>query len=521
MYKDAIKEFEKFIEDFPEAALQKQATFRIADCYVRIKDFDRAEFYYEKALKRWPDLSKLPVSTLNNLAMTYYDKGKFDKSREVFLVSYNHYPAQDNREQLLRFIGDSYQWKGDMQKALGTYADLVTTFKGSQEAMIGAMRMADLGVKASDLTLENFDCKDFFNPYLEPERTYRWVVDSDPSGDLLAEAFYKLGFVLAKQGNNAEALIFFNKSMDQREEGVYYKKSIAGIRKILIKMINTAFAQKDYFSVMELYKKNEEKFLKTLEDCGFRYQVGFAYLELGFVNQAEEMFQKNLEKEGNFDCRQKSIIGSSRIDLIKGSREKAEERLSLLLYGGQVAPAVEDEGYHVLGDALFQDQEFREAIDAYSVPLKKQVVSFRQAKSLLRIGESFGKAGYYYNGIQALKRMLAVAEKIDPKGTEIKSFRDEARLLLGNYLFKKRNYQAAIKVYRDISETTSDKEKKGWALMKWGESLTKTGDYNGAEKIFADLAEKMPFNFFGRFARARIDKMAWGKTFQADLGQFF
>jgi tetratricopeptide (TPR) repeat protein len=237
--------------------------------------------------------------------------------------------------------------------------------------------------------------------------------------------------------------------------------------------------------------------------------VGLGYLELGFTSKAEKIFNDILRRAETLDCKQKSMICLSRIDLIQGNPEKAEERLNLFLYSrdSQVEPSLAEEAHHILGDAYFQEQRYQEAVKEYSIALKKQVKSFRHAKSLYRLGESFGKIGYYYNAVQFLKRMTNIADEIHPETKEIKTFKDEAWLLIGDYLSKKGNYNAAINAYKNLAKSTPDKEKKAWALLKWGETLIETGDYGTALKVFADVAEKMPYSFLGSFAQEKIKEI--------------
>ncbi|MEI6127572.1 MAG: tetratricopeptide repeat protein, partial [Pseudomonadota bacterium] len=269
-FEDALKEFEKFVNDFPTGPHAREASFRIADCYAEIKDFDRAEFYYEKALKRWPDMSDLQVKTLNNMAMTNYYKGKFEKARELLFLSFNLYPSQETREQHLRFIGDSYQWEGEMQKALNMYALLMDLFPESEENAIAVMRIADLGVNVAGLDAEQFKFKNF-SPYKDPEKAYQWITENAKTREVLTEAMYKLGFTLAKQGKYGDAVELFKKSMTQKNDGMYFAKSFENIQKILTRMIHMASEKEDYFSVVELYKKNETVFLNNANDCSFFY----------------------------------------------------------------------------------------------------------------------------------------------------------------------------------------------------------------------------------------------------------
>lgn len=517
-YTEALKQFLQYVEDYISGPYHKEATYRIGDCYFQVKDFDRAEFYYEKAIKRWPDLSMVPVESLNNLATTDYYQGNFERCREAFFLSYNLYPSQDSKERLLRFIGDSYQWEGEMQKALNIYGLLVRFAPDSYEAMIGAMRIADIGVNVEGLNAKDFIFHNM-NPYHEPETLYRWVVDNDNRGDMLTEAFYKLGFIVAKKGAYPEAVALFKRAMYQKEKGIYYNKAYDNVQKILVKMINSASQKYDHFSVVELYKRHEKVFLGSIDECDFLYNVALGYLETGLLRDAESIFERVVAQQGNSACKQSAVVCLGRIDVSRGNLQKAEDRLKILLFGrnSRIEPGVAEKAYHVLGDIYYLDQRYQKAVEAYAIPLREKQHSYRFAKSLFRLGVSFGKIGYHYNGIQAFKRMMALQEKVQTRKAELHSFVEEARMLIGDYLFDKGNYGTARMMYQDIVQTTSDRNKKGWALVKWGETYLKTGNQQEAIRVFNDVLDKMPYSFLARFAQARIDEIKWQNRLQPEL----
>jgi len=518
-YRAALNEFQQFITDFSGGPREREATLRVADCYVQLKDFDRAEFYYQKAMKRWPDLLSVPLDSLNNMGMAYYDMGRFARCRDVLLYSFNVYPEQENRGELLRFVGDAYQWEGDMQRALLSYGHLVSMFGGSKQGMLGMMRMADLranvaGMDSAMFTFSNFD------PYQRPEDAYRWVIQNDPAGDLLTEAHYKLGFTMAQAGKYFEALDSFKRSMARESSGVYYRKSFENVQKILVKMIKIAADQHDYVTAVELYQKHAKNFLESLQDCSFRYVVGKSHFELGFLSSAERFFSELMRRNDDVACKQRSIVGMCAIDLQKGNVEQAEETLSLLLYGQKVEPGVDAEAYHVLGDAYHLNGKSREAVDAYAVPLASRDISMRAVRSLYRSGEAFAKIGYHYNGIRVLKRLMDTAAQVQPQTEELHYLVRQARMMTGDLLLASGNYQAAVKAYRAMADASPGPQQRGWALLKMGEALAKTGDESGAARALEEAAAAAQFHFPGTLAQARLADLTWTSKMQNELKNY-
>lgn len=519
-FEDALREFEKFSREFPTGPHARDAAFRIADCYAELKDFERAEFYYDKAMKRWPDIIDLPVSTLNNIAMTNYYKGKFEKSREFFLLSFNLYGDQKERERLLRFVGDSYQWEGDMQKAMNIYGLILDMFPETEEAALAVMRIADLGVNVSGLKGDQFSFKDF-NPYKEPEKAYRWITMNAKTPDVLSEAYYKLGFTLAKHGNLPEAVDFFKKAMSQRSNGMYYAKSFENIQKILIKMIHTAVEQGDYSTVVETYKKNESVFLKNIDDCMFFYDVAKSYTETGIFDYARPLLEKILLSASNIECSQKAAITLSSIDISHGNIEKARERLQLLLNSEtSLIGATMAEAYHMLGDTYFFEKKFDQAIEYYSRALQntKELPDVRDITTLYRMAEAFGRTGYHNNGIQTLKKLLSAIDRLPPKQRkEVRSIVDDALLMTGELYVKKSDYASAMAVFRDVIQRSTNDQMRAWAYIKWGETLMRQGMYDNATRVFQEFTITMPNSYLIEIARSHIDTIKWSRQNQAEI----
>jgi outer membrane protein assembly factor BamD (BamD/ComL family) len=213
-------------------------------------------------------------------------------------------------------------------------------------------------------------------------------------------------------------------------------------------------------------------------------------------------------------------VGLSAIDLQKGNIDQAEENLSLLLYGQQVEPGVSEEAYHVLGDAYYMNRKYKEAVDAYAMPLASTAMSMRAALSLYRSGESFGKIGYYYNGIQVLRRLMAMSAQMQPQTDELKALGSQAQLLIGDFYFASGSYQAAVAAYRGVAESSPLQQQRGWALLRMGDALARTGDEQGAAKALEEAVSAVQFNFLGRFAQARLDDMKWKKNMQNDLENY-
>lgn len=508
-YKKALSGFESFLKKSSGSQFIREASFRIGDCYLKLNDFDRAEYYYEKAFRKWPDTAWLEPETLNNIAVTYYYKGRFNESRDIFMQSFNQYPDQENRDMLLRYCADTYQWEGNMQKAVNLYGLQLELFPESDEAKLSVMRIADIGVNVSGLDSSHCYFKGF-NPYTSPETAYKWLLENDHSEKTWTEAYYKTGFLYAQKGQYETALAYFKKSMNQEPGGVYHKKSIDNITKMLVNLINQAAEQNDHIRVIDLYSKNEELFLKNYKDCSFKNRVAESFIEYGFLGSAENLLGDMLEKADQAGCRHQAAISLAKIDLERKQYSKAADKMKILLYGGEfLDPPLEEKAHHLLGDASFFQELYQDAVTAYAVPLKKPDVAPENYNSVLRIGRSFAALGYYYNGIHSLNRYIRLIETANFDEKKSRELKENAMLLISNYLTRTENYDAAINVLDKIENTTQDKDIRLMAGVSMADLMRVSKNNEAAIKKYTEISEKGPYNFYGSVAINKLNDIKW------------
>ncbi len=519
-YDEALKLFEKFTFDFPQDPNAKMATFRIGDCYFKLNDFDRAEYYYEKAIKKWPDISLLPADMLNNIAINNYFKGKFNKSREIAFLSFNLFPEQEQQALLLRFIGDSYQWDGQMQNALNIYRNIIDIFPSSDEVFYAVMRIADIGVN-----VEGLDAKDLyfntFNPYKEPGKAYNWIISNKPARTLLTEAYYKLGFLKAKQEQYAESVRFFKKAMEDRERTLYYQRSFENIQKILAKLILNKTAEQDYFSSVQIYKSNLNPYLRDVEDFEMLFHTGVSFLELGFLKEAEELFKNIINNAVVAELKHKATVCTAKIEMQRGNFVSAEEIIKILLFGEeQVSETVQEEAYHILADAVYKLEKFNEAKNFYTTALQKPAVDERQIKSLFRAADSMEKTGYSFNAIQLLRKAIETANKISPETEKILSLKNNSGILLAELLVKSGEYSSAEQILSQVAKSTDDAETKGWALFNRLLALSEDNNFEAAATVFEKITDEAPDEFFGIISKAMLESMKMQKTIENNTKDF-
>ncbi|HLB05262.1 MAG TPA: tetratricopeptide repeat protein, partial [Thermodesulfobacteriota bacterium] len=70
--KGAVSEYQRFVKVFPKEA--DRARYRMAECYILLREFDKAREQYENILKETPDID-YKDDVLYQMANSYYLEG--------------------------------------------------------------------------------------------------------------------------------------------------------------------------------------------------------------------------------------------------------------------------------------------------------------------------------------------------------------------------------------------------------------------------------------------------------------
>ncbi|MCZ2443811.1 MAG: tetratricopeptide repeat protein [Flavobacteriales bacterium] len=107
----ALKEFEKGIEIYPEYV---ECMDQAGMAHYRLKNSDKAMYYYDEVLKRMPNRSV----TLSNLGTLYFEKGNYSKALELYEKSV----SLDKRYEDGWFnLGGTYGMLMQYEKAISAY----------------------------------------------------------------------------------------------------------------------------------------------------------------------------------------------------------------------------------------------------------------------------------------------------------------------------------------------------------------------------------------------------------------
>lgn len=140
--KGAITEYQRFVKVFPKEA--DRARYSMAECYILLKEFDKAREQYENILKETPDID-YKDDVLYQIANSYYLEGKTSEAKKGFEELVEKFPETKFLADARFGIALAFEEEGNLQEALtrltqlrGIYHDqrvLDLRIRGIQERM--------------------------------------------------------------------------------------------------------------------------------------------------------------------------------------------------------------------------------------------------------------------------------------------------------------------------------------------------------------------------------------------------
>ncbi len=117
----AVSEYQRFVKVFPKEA--DRARYRMAECYILLKEFDKAREQYENILKESPDID-YKDDVLYQIANSYYLEGKTSEAKKGFEELVEKFPETRFMADARFGIALAFEEEGNLQEALNRLTQL-------------------------------------------------------------------------------------------------------------------------------------------------------------------------------------------------------------------------------------------------------------------------------------------------------------------------------------------------------------------------------------------------------------
>ncbi|MCK5186846.1 MAG: tetratricopeptide repeat protein, partial [Deltaproteobacteria bacterium] len=464
-FDEAKNLFQDFMVKYPQSDHLRQAVFRIADCYVGLKEYGKARKSYEEALNRWAGYSGLSPETLFSLGLTYLKNGDCAKARSVLFLGLNVFPKEDYNHIILAKIGDTYQMEEKVEEALKIYSQNGLLYPASKGALISEIKMADIGVNNPGF----FN----YNQYLEPLKVYQQVIEKYPVTDLAEEALYKQGFAFSEQKRYQEAIVSLKAILEDYPYSDLSRKAFYNVQEILCKLIDSYFSEGKYYFIFDTYRKNKDPFLDDIKNTKTLFQVGDSFRQAGLYEDALEIYKKARRIYPRNYPEDALILRMGEIYVLEKKYAKANKVFQKLIKDFPKS-GYRKLAFHGLADSYFQQGSYEKARLTYLTALEGEQRIPRDIKGFFCLGECYQNMGDIPLSVEAYRKAIQTAENLEKDQVE-DEFVIKSYFKVADCLYQSQRYLDSVEVYTQAAQLYPEDDRAQWALYRIAAGYRKAG----------------------------------------------
>ncbi|MDD5722877.1 MAG: tetratricopeptide repeat protein [Syntrophales bacterium] len=508
-YAEATKKLKEYLSRFPGAEHEGVATFYLAECYLQVRQYDDAGAWYERTLREWSSLEKIPPPILMRVGEYYFQVGEYGRALEIFSLCVNLFPEEKDCKKALIMLAQALMKADRLPPSLKVLGVLLERYPESEEAQKGAILIADAGVEKPELKVPLYILSGMGH-YREPIHTYDEMIDKTRDLDAREAFIYRKVHALAEEGRYQEAFACCDRLLAASPQGMYRDGAEKDLIRSSAHLVDDYYSKQDYLAVSELYFKTYENGL--FENGGFDllFKMGSSLGKIGLADSASGVFEKMLVRFSDHKERDKISLAAANADYQRGLYERAEDRLEdLCAVGVHVEEEVMEGASKLAGDIYCRRNQFSEAVSLYSkVPDVNRDAS-KLADIYKGYGDSLKEKGKYGSAVKMYQEALA---QCPGGGVCPGPVFEESCLEIADCFYREGDYERANTMYEKGLNGTAE-SKDVWAVLNMCRGYLNMGDKLAAEKNFSALKEKSVDKFWKDVADYYLNNETWSEKY--------
>ena len=506
-YGEAIENFKKLIDTFPNSDLNEDAVMAIAESLRGKKAFDEAIKAYRDFIKKYPKSSSADRAVYG-ICWAYYGKKDFKKAVSTLKKFIETYDKSFLVNDAYYFLATIYSETGQIDEAVKTFGHLTgdkeNPLVANQAYFMMGQTLADSKkfgdainffrkVQSSQNMMAPLDekikywekqAKDPANSLGKLARIQREIQRLESirekvlQQDLGAMAWYKMGLAYYRLGRYYEARVAYREVLRRFGEDPVAREAKHGIILVLLK-------QEKLDKVRGTYEDFLKRFPGDSSVDGVRFYIGTILFEKGKYEDAMREYGLCLSEfpKGSSagDCQYQlanCLLGLGKI-------EEARQAYKKLIENWPDSEWVA-EGKTKLAYCLFEEGKYKQALDEY-LGIKKDYPQGKfMDEAIYYIGLCQFELKNYDSSIKFLSDLIAKFPDSDLIG--------EAIYKIGDNYFTKMDFAKAIESYLQVEKKFPDDALAAFAIFQVGMSYYYLEDYSKMAKNFERLIKKSPEN---------------------------
>ncbi|MCS7054241.1 MAG: tetratricopeptide repeat protein [Ignavibacterium sp.] len=336
---EAIKEYEKIIEQFPNSEYAQASLFTVGWIFFQNAQYTDAINKYKEMFVRYPKSEFLP-NALNSIGDSYFNMALYDSSIFYYERVINEFPNSPYVFDAVNGIQLSYVAQGRILDAVNYIDNFVLKYP-----------------------LLNFSDQIFFKKgeifysegmYSESKDAFKNFIVRYPKSKLVADAYYWIGKSAQNLNQNEEAIINFYNVFNLYKTSEFSASSILEIGAIYRKT-------GQYQKAFEVYNTGIKELPNSIRLPEIMFNKSLTLLEMNKLDEAYNSFNEIISNfpKSIFSDKSRLEIGIIEISLKK--YDKANEILGNL--SKKRTDDIGAKAQYYIGVSLFEQKKFSQAIE--------------------------------------------------------------------------------------------------------------------------------------------------------------
>jgi len=422
-YSAAVSNYKKI--NIANNELNRLALYGLGYAYFNLKDFEKAGFYFDDFVKKYPN-DKNIVEVKLRLADSYYGDKNFTSSSKV----YNDILKSINRAKNADYV--LYQYSQALYKA-GKSSQAIKEFKNLQRRFPRS--------KYADKSLYIVGWISFQkNNYEDAIKDYNITLKKYPTTSLAPIIYYSIGDAFFNLGNYESAILSYQKVMVAYPRSKYVFDAVNGIQYCYVAQNKI---DKAVSFVKEFVLHNPG--LKFIDKLSFK--IGELYYGLGDYKKAQEEYTAFTEK-----YKKSSLLPEAYYWIGKSDEQQKNDEEAIVnftkVYNSYPKNEIAAAAVIELSNIYNRLKRFEEAEKILASAIDNLRESPRAAEIAFMKGVTFVNADNVSSAYDAFNDVINYYD-----GT---IFAEKAKLELGLIDLSAKRYQNAEHYFREISEKRTD-----------------------------------------------------------------
>lgn len=511
-YDAAILAIDAFMKQYPKSPLKGGLEYLKGNCYLKQKDYGKAEALYQQVTNRYPDTPyarqaqyKMAVSLMAHdsndeakrllVPLSNGDSGSSMSGDATFLLATLHMDAKEYAEAALQFLrvvekypksefqvdslyklGECYALAGSLSRSAETFEQFARIHKDHPLALEAVFHSADAyfqqGIYEQALVRFEHVAGDASNSRFREEALYRMAISyhnlsnfkagadafkslltAYPSSRYAAEAHYRIGDFLLYESKNAVDAVEHFKKVGGLEANAYVGRALKGIAV-------AHFSMKDFDGAVGMFYRviTDHPGLSLQADT---YEwVGQHLFDREEWKQSADVFRALVERTLNYPN---------------------PERI-----------------YLKLGETYSAMKKVEAALDAYKWIQENALQTPSAHESTFRIAALYEEQGKIAEAMTLYERAATAA---------MNDTAARARFHLGELYEGKKEYDTAAKNYMRVAILFLHPTLSSESMWRAGQCFEKGENQESAIKIYSDILAEYPDSKEAESAKARLAEL--------------